>query len=366
MFLRLSIRMPLFSVVIPLFNKEKYIERCLDSVLVYNSQEIEVIVVDDGSRDNSVSIVNSYIKKDSRVQLFLHDVNKGTYLARQTGVEMSSGDYIFFLDPDDWMDTLCFDLAARYINKVDIIVFNTTCVFKDKKQFWGNTGNVFLMGEDILSSYTRVENQNWGVYPKLIKRDLVLKALSNLSVREHLYISEDILLFFTCCLFAKTLQRIDFIAYYYCFVDEESVTRTPITLQKILKDLKQTKYILDLLEKVLQRYDFDLSHLRNTKKELFHYFHARLYELKDCSSFDIDIVRTAIIETVGGLSCYYALLGSGSFHCSTHPKFNKMYHLITKILPYGSFRRFIVKQVLKSIFNVLKPFYKLIMKVSKE
>lgn len=94
---------PKISVIIPIFNTAKYLPACLDSVINQTYQNLEVILIDDGSTDNSGQIADDYAKKDSRIQV-LHQKNSGQSAARNAGIKKSTGDYISFIDSDDEID----------------------------------------------------------------------------------------------------------------------------------------------------------------------------------------------------------------------------------------------------------------------
>ena len=89
------------SVIVPVYNEEKHIAECLDSVIHQSFGDIEILVVDDACTDNSISIVRDYLKTDDRIKILNHDTNKGLGEARNTGIDHSRGQYIFFLDSDD-------------------------------------------------------------------------------------------------------------------------------------------------------------------------------------------------------------------------------------------------------------------------
>ena len=91
------------SVVIPIYRVASYIAQCLESVVSQSFPDIEIICVDDKSPDESISIVRDYAKKDRRIRIFQHEKNKGVGAARNTGIKNAKGEYIFFLDPDDWL-----------------------------------------------------------------------------------------------------------------------------------------------------------------------------------------------------------------------------------------------------------------------
>lgn len=92
---------PLISIIIPIYNAEEYIEKCLNSLVLQTYANIEILCTDDCSTDNSVQIVKKLQEKDSRIKLYLHKTNKGPATARNTGLDRASGEYIMFCDNDD-------------------------------------------------------------------------------------------------------------------------------------------------------------------------------------------------------------------------------------------------------------------------
>lgn len=96
--------MPLISVVIPVYNVEKYLPQCIESVAKQSFRDIEIIAVDDGSKDKSGEICDEYAKKDDRIKV-IHKQNGGSSEARNAGIKAASGKYIMFLDSDDWWQT---------------------------------------------------------------------------------------------------------------------------------------------------------------------------------------------------------------------------------------------------------------------
>lgn len=114
----------LFSVVIPVYNGEKYLRKALDSVIQQTFSDWEMILIDDGSSDGSLAICEEYAARDSRIQCF-HKENEGVTIARKLGTDRSSGEYIVFLDCDDWLDTDCLEKLSEAIreNDPDIVLF---------------------------------------------------------------------------------------------------------------------------------------------------------------------------------------------------------------------------------------------------
>lgn len=117
--------MPKISVIIPVYNVEKFLKRCLDSVLAQTFQDFEVICVNDGSTDRSGEILVSYASKDSRIRVF-EQTNQGASVARNNGLEQIRGDYIFFLDSDDVIHYQSFEILTRLLedNGADMVSFD--------------------------------------------------------------------------------------------------------------------------------------------------------------------------------------------------------------------------------------------------
>lgn len=113
----------LFSIIIPVYNVEPYLRECLDSVLNQTFADWEAICIDDGSTDGSLSIVEEYAAQDSRIRAFSQK-NAGTAAARNTGLKAAKGDYIFFLDSDDWLENNALQTIADNLNGEDVLCFS--------------------------------------------------------------------------------------------------------------------------------------------------------------------------------------------------------------------------------------------------
>ena len=115
-----------FSFIVPVYNVEKYLSRCLDSLLTQNYQNFEIICINDGSPDNSINILQMYQKKHNNI-FIINQENKGLGGARNTGLKYASGDYIWFIDSDDWIEPTSLYLLNNYISQEgskDMILFN--------------------------------------------------------------------------------------------------------------------------------------------------------------------------------------------------------------------------------------------------
>ena len=116
---------PVVSVIIPVYNVEKYLEECIDSVLAQTYQNIEIILVDDGSTDSSGLICDRYAEKNTNISV-IHQKNSGLSAARNSGLNKANGDYIYFLDSDDYISAdaieKLFSIAEN--DKSDIVFFD--------------------------------------------------------------------------------------------------------------------------------------------------------------------------------------------------------------------------------------------------
>ena len=121
------------SVIVPVYNVEKYLERCVDSVINQNYPNIEIILVDDGSKDSSGKICDILAAKDNRIKV-IHQQNGGLSAARNTGIDNATGEYIDFLDSDDELLPNVFNdlIPLLEYNNLDLIVFYSQKVKPEK------------------------------------------------------------------------------------------------------------------------------------------------------------------------------------------------------------------------------------------
>lgn len=127
--------MPKVSVIIPVYNVEKYLRECLDSVVNQTLQDIEIICINDGSTDNSLEILKEYAKRDERIDI-IDSINKGVSTARNLGIDKSQGKYIIFVDSDDWLEPDCIAKAFDNITKTkaDILCYGFNIIDNLQKQ----------------------------------------------------------------------------------------------------------------------------------------------------------------------------------------------------------------------------------------
>jgi glycosyltransferase involved in cell wall biosynthesis len=121
------------SIIIPVYNASNFLVRCLDSVLSQTLSDIEVICIDDCSSDNSFEILKDYVQKDSRIKVYKNEQNIGQGLTRNKGIDFANGEYIAFVDSDDWIEPNMYEVLYSNTSnkKYDLICCNLIYHFPD-------------------------------------------------------------------------------------------------------------------------------------------------------------------------------------------------------------------------------------------
>ena len=112
----------LISIIVPIYNIKEYLERCVDSILAQTYENIEVLLVDDGSTDGTSLLVDELRKKDSRIRVF-HKENRGSSSARNLGLQHAVGSYVWFVDPDDFIRPDCMKKIKPYLKENERNIF---------------------------------------------------------------------------------------------------------------------------------------------------------------------------------------------------------------------------------------------------
>ena len=125
----------IISLIIPVYNVELYLEQCLKSVVIHTSEAVEIIIINDASTDHSLQICKKFKEKDSRIRFLDLKKNKGSGGVRNIGIQKAKGDYIWFVDSDDWIEENALKQLLDFVNKdnYDIVYFGTQKVGKIKK-----------------------------------------------------------------------------------------------------------------------------------------------------------------------------------------------------------------------------------------
>ncbi|MCS6111604.1 glycosyltransferase [Clostridium botulinum] len=232
----------LISIIVPVYNVEEYLNKCIYSILKQSYSNIEVILIDDGSSDNSGIICDSFEKLDSRVRV-IHSENKGVSNARNIGISLAKGRYIGFVDSDDWIEP---DMYQKLYNTIknDNSDISICDAFIESKvthvhKVFGESKYVFNRDE-IFNVVLDNIGFNW-LCNKLFKKDL----FKGIRLDENIYIGEDILCVCKCICNGESFSYLQEALYHY-LKRNESVCNNSFNIKKISN--------IDAYEKIMKIY----------------------------------------------------------------------------------------------------------------
>lgn len=230
----------LVSIIIPVYNVEDYIKTCLESVIEQTYRNIEVIVIDDGTPDNSGIIADEYAEKDSRISV-VHKSNSGVASARNEGIRRAKGEFILFIDPDDWITTdhVEFLLKLQEHDNADMCISTLLFTKKNEKQ----PEHIYIKtisGEDA-SAFLLSPNTYVGSYGKLYRREWLLK--NEILQNETIYSGEGLNFTIKAAQYANKVTISNKKIYYY----RRNVAKSATT-RFDLKMISNNEYSLNLIK----------------------------------------------------------------------------------------------------------------------
>lgn len=232
------------SIIIPVHNAEKFLKKCLDSVINQTLTEIEIICIDDGSNDRSCQILEAYSKFDSRVKI-ISQQNNSPGASRNLGLEISIGEYVGFVDSDDYIDLDYFEKLynAAVRNNADIacagIIRKRKCT--QKYRLYYSKEEVFEKINDKLEACTSIDGSYvWNVWNKIYKKSF----LENLSINfENLPCYEDVNFTIMALFNSNRLTTVPNVFYWYV-VNNKSLVKSSQTKEKQLAKYNAHKKML--------------------------------------------------------------------------------------------------------------------------
>ncbi|GFI17388.1 MAG: glycosyltransferase [Lachnospiraceae bacterium] len=210
----------MISIIVPIYNVEKYIGNCLRSILAQTCEDMEIICIDDGSVDSSGDILDKFAKEDKRIKV-IHKQNGGLISARKEGLLAASSDYIGWVDGDDWIEPCYFEnlLSEQKKSGADIVTASLySDLGKKSSRMMGCLGKgVYSRQEVIASMLYGGEFFCQGLPPhmvtKLIRKDILHKSL--FMTDDRISYGEDAAIFYGCVLEADLIQVTDICGYHY-------------------------------------------------------------------------------------------------------------------------------------------------------
>ena len=267
---------PEISIIVPVYNVEKYLKRCIDSILNQSFTDFELILVDDGSTDNSGKIIDEYTIKDERIKV-IHKENGGQGSARNRGLDIAKGNYIGFIDSDDWIHKDMYKILYENIIKYNM----------DISQIDHKPTSSYINDEDIINEKVHIVDnilEEFGnctsfellpyifVWNKLYKADI----WSNFRFPENKF-AEDLRVIYKMYDKSNKMIKIDRKLYYY-FMSDNSSTRGKFNIKK-LEDIEAWEEMLQFFNN--KHSDINISNLKAVFCERLLRYYFWSYEYKN-------------------------------------------------------------------------------------
>ena len=260
----------LISVIVPIYNVEKYLNKCIESIINQSYSNLEIILVDDGSKDNSGVMCDSYLLKDNRIKV-IHKENGGLSDARNVGIEKAKGEYIIFIDSDDWIDKKMIETLYNIIKKDNSDI--SICDY-------------------FLAYSEEIQTQ---------KEDIEIINLSNIEALKKIY-DKDLGVCMIVAwnkLYKRNLFKDD-IRYPYGKIHEDE-----FTTYKLLYKAKKISYINQKMYYYRQRENSIMNKPFNKKRlDVLEAFEQRSYYMKDIVK-DKELYKKTLIEYYGVIIKFY-------------------------------------------------------------
>ena len=238
-----------FSIIVPVYNTEKYLSRCLDSLINQTFKDIEIIIVNDASKGNCKEIIEEYLKNDSRIKYIEHSENKSLIQARKTGNINSIGKYIMYVDSDDEIEiNACEEIFNIVKNKdYDIVSFGTKVISNDKTKFieWALSTNRFNIDSKFLLCEVVNQRISHNMWNKVFHRRIIEKLIEYISDTPIMN-AEDMLQCLIAFYFSKSYKVIQKPLYiYYADIGVSNKNTNEIDINKYDYLCRSTKIALD-------------------------------------------------------------------------------------------------------------------------
>ncbi len=243
-----SYGMPLISVIVPVYNVEAYLSRCVDSILAQTYKNLEIILVDDGSTDNCGKICDEYAERDPHIRV-IHKTNGGLSSARNAGIDVAAGEYLGFVDSDDWISAEMYETLLGLIEKYKVpLAFGGRFDYSSRSH--AETIGLcppkeeVISGEEVVRRIFTWDQLDSSACDKLYHRDLFADIRYPLGL-----IGEDVPTTYRLAMKAEKAVACP-LPFYHYFHREGSITTTPVTD----KDFRYVEAVLDVEKDVCSRW----------------------------------------------------------------------------------------------------------------
>lgn len=308
---------PKISVIIPVYNKEEFLEETLSSLEHQTLKDIEILCIDDESTDNSLDILEKYADRDLRFKIFTQK-NNGPGIARNKGINEASGEYVFFLDADDWIEKDALEQLYKQAikNNSDLVLFNSIEHYSD-----GHLRNrIYRVSDDItdyddftfnyLLNKKLVMNSYLVVHTKLHRLDFIKE--NNLSFKDHLF--EDVIFHIKSMIMAERISYNRSFLHHYRRSDNSRQNKSIQSKESfvIFDIFTQVKDFLEennlMYEFKLNFIEFNLTEVRNIYKNLDNNLRNELYSIANDYFNNIEIKDSYLRQLSKNSRLFYTSL----------------------------------------------------------
>ena len=261
----------MISIIVPVYNAQKYIKRCVESIVNQSYQKWELILIDDGSKDDSSLICDEFKQTDSRIHV-IHTVNQGASAARNRGLDEAAGDYITFVDADDWVETNHLEVLLNQINSdIDLCINSFIAdLYYGPRPYQYKTIKTHDNIESINSFFTLLLQHSQFLWNKLFKSSIIKD--NHIRFNTSISLGEDNIFILEYLNYIKGLSSSSICTYHYDQIDENpfSLGRRKRSVDAITYQLKNN---CEAILKLYDKYNIELLY-----EYASDYFYTRIFE----------------------------------------------------------------------------------------
>lgn len=269
---------PLVTIIVPVYNAQEYLHRCIGSLLEQSFVDFELLLINDGSKDNSGVICDEYAARDERIRVF-HKENGGVSSARNLGLDNAKGIWISYVDSDDWVaKDYLKNLVGHAKIGIDLVISFPTYIYTDGSSSKPNYLSKLVDEHNFEKIFVEHSmHQNTSPWSKLFRREIIESA--NIRFCEDMHIGEDLLFLYTYMLSTAKIYISSDTDYFYCYDLETSLTKRVNSYKSEYAGYKNIKQVVEDLIKIrniksddsLQRLGWIIGfYTRNVLNALYH------------------------------------------------------------------------------------------------
>ena len=291
----------LISVIVPIYNSEKCLDKCINSIISQSYQNIEIVLVNDGSIDNSLNICNKYSKKDLRIKI-IDKKNEGVSIARNTGIKNSKGVYITFVDADDWIERDWIEKLYKELKKFNVDIIRGNYYKENDIGIYGN-GECFFENQKLnnLNFIQKEEAINLILSGKLLSYVwllLIKKTVfdqNNLLFNTEISMMEDTLLYAELFWANTSIVCTNIFGYHY-YDNNDSLTKSKKNIEKNIENiLKLNVFVKNIIREKFEDNEKYFDIINSTHCTMILNMLFNLYKNKICDRNHYKLILSKVL-----------------------------------------------------------------------